>query len=244
MSSKAKAKDKKDSNKTTKETFKKESFIEKQWTEQTEGEYDEDGFFVTPNGSFWDPDGVYFNKDGFDKHGGRYDLDGVYIPGEGWNEKNNCYESEIEDYDGFDEQEAEFGDNMDKIDDDDNLDDDVFESDFKNDDNFNKLFEDIKIDDNKEKQNYDLDENKIQDEEKDNENKENNNDDEKKSEKSNEKDSNEQKKPKIIITRENQDKYLDDKMNNDIQKNNVSISIITVRQKKKLKKIITKIILI
>ena len=43
---------------------------------------------------------------------------------------------------------------------------------------------------------------------------------------------------------ENQDKYLDDKMNNDIQKNNVSISIITVRQKKKLKKIITKIILI
>ena len=181
MSSKAKVKDKKDSNKTTKETFKKESFIEKQWTEQTEGEYDEDGFFVTPNGSFWDPDGVYFNKDGFDKHGGRYDLDGVYIPGEGWNEKNNCYESEIEDYDGFDEQEAEFGDNMDKIDDDDNLDDDVFESDFKNDANFNKLFEDIKIDDNKEKhQNYDLDENKIQDEEKDNENKKNYNDDEKK----------------------------------------------------------------
>ena len=219
MSSKAKAKGKKDSNKTAKETFKKESFIEKQWTEQTEGEYDEDGFFVTPNGSFWDPDGVYFNKDGFDKHGGRYDLDGIYIPGEGWNEKNNCYESEIEDYDGFDEQEAEFGDNMDKIDDDDNLDDDVFESDFKNDDNFNKLFEDIKIDDNKEKQNLIYkDENKIQDEEKDNENKENNNDDEKKSEKSNEKDSNKQKKPKIIITMENQDKYLDDKMINDIQK--------------------------
>ena len=69
---------------------------------------------------------------------------------------------------------------MDKIDDDDNLDDDVFESDFKNDDNFNKLFEDIKIDDNKENQNYDLDENKIQDEEKDNENKKNYNDDEKK----------------------------------------------------------------
>ena len=72
--------------KKTKTEFKKESFIEKEWTEETEGEYDNDGFFITPNGSFWDPDGIYFNSDGYDRHGGRYDSDGVYQPGEGWDE--------------------------------------------------------------------------------------------------------------------------------------------------------------
>ena len=44
-------------------------FVEREFTEFIEGEYDEQGFFVTPNGSFWDPDGVYFNREGFDKHG-------------------------------------------------------------------------------------------------------------------------------------------------------------------------------
>ena len=63
MSSKAKAKGKSDPNKTSQKVFQKETFIERQWTEETKGDYDNDGFFVTPNGSFWDPDGVYFNKD-------------------------------------------------------------------------------------------------------------------------------------------------------------------------------------
>ena len=150
MSSKAKAKGKSDPNKTSQKVFQKETFTERQWTEETKGDYDNDGFFVTPNGSFWDPDGVYFNKDGFDKHGGRYDSDGIYIPGEGWNERNNCYESEIEDYDEYDYQDDELGHNMLKEDDYENLDDDVFESDFQmNDPNFAQLFEGIKLEDNK-----------------------------------------------------------------------------------------------
>ena len=148
MSSKKNTKDKSSQSKTTKPSFKKDTFIEKEWTEDTPGEYDNDGFFVTPNGSFWDPDGVYFNKEGYDKHGGRYDSDGEYMPGEGWDEKNNCYESEIEDYDEFDDQENDFGNNINKMNFDDNLDDDVFESDFKiNDDNFQKLFQKMKLED-------------------------------------------------------------------------------------------------
>ena len=62
-----------------------------------EGEYDDEGFFTTPNGSFWDPDGVYFNREGYDKHGGYYDDNDEYIPGKGWNEVNNCYEDELPD---------------------------------------------------------------------------------------------------------------------------------------------------
>ena len=131
MSSKNNSKDNQSQNKSSVPVFQKDKFVEREWVEGTKGEYDEDGFFITPNGSFWDPDGVYFNKDGFDRHGGRYDQKGEYIPGEGWNWKNNCYESEIEDYDDFDEQENDFGENIDKINFDDNLDDDVFESDFK-----------------------------------------------------------------------------------------------------------------
>ena len=150
MSSKNNSKDKSDQKQNSKATFQKDNFIEREWTEDTKGEYDDDGFFITPNGSFWDPDGVYFNKDGFDRHGGRYDSRGVYIPGEGWNEKNNCYESEIEDYDEYDDQDFDFGENIGKDNDYDNLDDDVFESDFQiNDANFAKLFEGIQLENNK-----------------------------------------------------------------------------------------------
>ena len=78
-------------------------FVEREFTEFIEGEYDEQGFFVTPNGSFWDPDGVYFNREGFDKHGGYYDDNNEYQPGEGWDEANNCYVDEINDYDYDDE---------------------------------------------------------------------------------------------------------------------------------------------
>lgn len=99
-------------------------FVEREWNDNTEGDYDENGFFVTPNGSFWDPDGVYFNKDGFDKHGGYYDDNNEYIPGEGWDEANNCYVDELNDLDDDyeyesdhdDEEDDGFGDiDMDKI---------------------------------------------------------------------------------------------------------------------------------
>ena len=77
---------------------KLENFVEREFNESIEGEYDEQGFFVTPNGSFWDPDGVYFNREGFDKHGGYYDDNNEYQPGEGWDDANNCYFDEINDY--------------------------------------------------------------------------------------------------------------------------------------------------
>ena len=77
-------------------TKDEKKFIEREWTEDIEGKLDDDGFFITPNGSFWDPDYVYFNRDGFDKHGGKYDETGEYIPGPGWDDELNCYESEKE----------------------------------------------------------------------------------------------------------------------------------------------------
>ena len=57
----------------------KKPFVERILDDYVEGEYDDEGFFNTPNGSFWDPDGVYFNREGFDKHGYNnmgFDVDG------------------------------------------------------------------------------------------------------------------------------------------------------------------------
>ena len=75
---------------------KPKEFIEREYNEDIIGELDEDGFFTTPNGSFWDPDYVYFNREGYDKHGGYYDENNEYIPGENWDEKNQCYLDEKE----------------------------------------------------------------------------------------------------------------------------------------------------
>ena len=59
---------------------------------------DEFGFVHSPNGSFWDMDGEYFNRFGFDVHGGHY-ADGVdYIPGSGWIPELGCYECDKEKY--------------------------------------------------------------------------------------------------------------------------------------------------
>ena len=122
------------------------NFVEREWNEDIEGEIDEDGFFITPNGSFWDPDYVYFNREGFDKHGGRYDENGEYIPGKGWDKENNCYESEKEDFDEYDDEDEEmynknfhFGDGGDS----DDLENDVFDSDIlgKNENNIREIIE-------------------------------------------------------------------------------------------------------
>jgi len=87
---------------------KKKKFLEKKFHDNLDGEYDDEGFFITPNGSFWDPDGVYFNRKGYDKHGGHYDLIYEYIPGENWVEEHNYYEDELEDeLDDFEENEEE-----------------------------------------------------------------------------------------------------------------------------------------
>ena len=70
-------------------------FIKRELIDPLEGEYDDEGFFTTPNGSFWDPDGVYFNREGYDMHGGYYDDNDEYVPGIGWIEENLCYKDEL-----------------------------------------------------------------------------------------------------------------------------------------------------
>jgi len=53
---------------------------------------------------FWDTDYVYFNREGYDKHGknnlkflgGYYDDNYQYVPGEGWDAINQCYKNEID----------------------------------------------------------------------------------------------------------------------------------------------------
>jgi len=86
-------------NNNEKYVFDKEFFIERELEEVDGGVLHEDGFYVTPEGSFWDPDGDYFNKYGFDKYGGIYDQYKVYIPGEGWLEDYQCYKEDLQEHD-------------------------------------------------------------------------------------------------------------------------------------------------
>ena len=55
------------------------------------GMYDVYGCYIYPDGSFWDPNGVFFNKDGLDANGGFYDEEFVYHPGQNWNVELQCY---------------------------------------------------------------------------------------------------------------------------------------------------------
>ena len=73
-----------------------EEFPERIKEEVEDGYIDDRGFYTTPNGSFWDENGTYFNHIGLDKHGGRYDEYGVYQPGPNYNFDFNCYEDEID----------------------------------------------------------------------------------------------------------------------------------------------------
>jgi hypothetical protein len=70
---------------------------EREFVEIEGGVYIEEGFYVTPNGSFWDPDGVYFNREGYDKHEGFYDEGFEYNPGRGWIPHLMCYEDDLPD---------------------------------------------------------------------------------------------------------------------------------------------------
>ena len=78
-------------------------------TKDTKGELDEDGFFITPNGSFWDMDGEYFNHYGFDIHGGKYVDKLDYIPGPTWIEELGCYPEDKDKY----QNEEDLKDEMD-----------------------------------------------------------------------------------------------------------------------------------
>ena len=60
------------------------------------GYYDGLGFYILPdNQGFYDPDGYYFDKDGFDEFGGSYDERGYYHPGE---KNKHEFMAEEEDY--------------------------------------------------------------------------------------------------------------------------------------------------
>jgi hypothetical protein len=73
--------------------MKMPTFRDRDFEEVEDGYYDANGYYITPNGSFWDENQNYFNRDGFDKHGGIFDEYGTYIPGPDWNEDFCCYNS-------------------------------------------------------------------------------------------------------------------------------------------------------
>jgi hypothetical protein len=89
---------------------------QREFKEVEGGKYDDLGFYRTPNGSFWDPDGIYFNKEGKDSHGGYYDNNFEYHPGDGWIDSMMCYQDELEDkrkesnYDDDDLDEGDYED--------------------------------------------------------------------------------------------------------------------------------------
>ena len=48
---------------------------------QYKGYYDNDGLYILPYGDFFDKDGFYFDKEGYDEKGGFYDDEnGEYVP--------------------------------------------------------------------------------------------------------------------------------------------------------------------
>ena len=47
--------------------------ISKEEIEKQKGSYDADGFYILEGKDFFDPNGYYFDKEGFDASGGRYD---------------------------------------------------------------------------------------------------------------------------------------------------------------------------
>lgn len=81
-----------------------QKFKDRSFEEVPGGKYDDEGFYRTPNGSFWDPSKVYFNREGFDDHQGRYDEKMTYIPGPGWVEEYMCYEDELDEIKNFFEE--------------------------------------------------------------------------------------------------------------------------------------------
>ena len=74
-------------------------------TQSVEGTQNEEGFFFTPNGSFWDFDGEYFNRHKYDINGGHYTEDFDYVYGPDFNYDLGCYNCEKEKYLKIEEEE-------------------------------------------------------------------------------------------------------------------------------------------
>ena len=71
------------------------------------GSYDDDGFYIIDaDGSYYDPLGYYFDRDGFDSVGGQYDKNGYYIKPAQENFGGYGYD-DLEDYDLDDEEDEQ-----------------------------------------------------------------------------------------------------------------------------------------
>ena len=124
--------------------MEKKEFIDKPFKECKDGYYDNNNFYITPNGSFWDPDGVYFNNEGYDKHGGYYNENLEYQPGKGWIPELMCYEDE------------NFNNNYDEEENDDEILEEMYDNKnldelFNKDDFIEKINDDDKIKESEEK---------------------------------------------------------------------------------------------
>ena len=117
------------------------------------GKLDELGFYYTPNGSFYDYDNEYFNRNGFDIHGGFYTDNKEYIYGPSWLDEFACYEDEVENSnnhklnesdDNYLEPNNDYEEEGDFADDDNNFNDDIYEKYLKEaEDHKNNLNKDV-----------------------------------------------------------------------------------------------------
>jgi len=135
------------------------------------GKLDNIELLRTPNGSFWDPDDEYFNRNGFDIHGGYYLHDLEYIPGPNWLSDLGCYEDEKEKYQNIDleklddnlffgaeeagEDDPEFQGDFEGEDDDFN--DEEYQK-YLNNENFQDILKNLNINDKNIKENPSIDE--------------------------------------------------------------------------------------
>lgn len=78
---------------------------EKIIAENPEGREDSNGFFIFPDGSFYDPEGYKFDLNGYDELGGYYDDEGYYVPPQ---DRADEYYKNYEYFDDeYDEEEEE-----------------------------------------------------------------------------------------------------------------------------------------
>ena len=76
------------------------------------GAYDDDGFFILEDKSFYDPLGYYFDEQGYDTVGGRYDSHGYYVhPSQNMHEA--AHGEDLEDY-TLDDENDDYGEEEDQ----------------------------------------------------------------------------------------------------------------------------------
>ena len=55
------------------------AFLELEEIMNLDGDFDDEGFYQLKEGGFYDNQGYYFDKDGYDAEGGYYDNSGFYV---------------------------------------------------------------------------------------------------------------------------------------------------------------------